>query len=69
MTIRRACGAIGKNEPLQIFKHKGLVHGALFNRDESRILTWSEDGTVRLWAIGKNEPNDLFKRVDNLGWG
>jgi hypothetical protein len=23
----------------------------VFNRDESRILTWSEDGTARLWDI------------------
>ena len=23
--------------------------GAVFNRDESRILTWSEDKTARLW--------------------
>ena len=31
------------------------MRGAAFNGDESRILTWSEDGTARLWdaATGK----------------
>ena len=29
-------------------KHE-RIEGAVFNRDESRILTWSEDGTARLW--------------------
>ena len=33
------------------FKHEKFVNGALFNRDESCILTWSEDGAVRLWNI------------------
>ena len=37
------------------------VDGAVFNRDESRILTWSKDGTVRLWAVGQNEPIQTFK--------
>ena len=27
------------------------VTGALFGRDESRILSWSEDKTVRLWDV------------------
>ena len=35
--------------------------GAVFNRDESRILTWSGDGTARLWAVGQNEAIQTFK--------
>ena len=38
-----------------------IARGAVFNRDESRILTWSEDGTARLWAVGQNEPIQTFK--------
>ena len=34
--------AVGQSEPLQIFTHGGRVDGAMFNRDESRILTWSK---------------------------
>ena len=29
-------------------EHDGWV-GALFSRDEGRILSWSGDGTLRLW--------------------
>jgi WD40 repeat protein len=31
-------------------KHKGWVFGAVFTSDKGRILTWSGDGTARLWA-------------------
>ena len=27
------------------------VAGALLSRDESRILSWSDDKTVRLWDV------------------
>ncbi|RMD52511.1 MAG: hypothetical protein D6828_05635, partial [Nitrospirae bacterium] len=30
-------------------KHDSEVKGALFNKDETRILSWSGDRTVRLW--------------------
>ena len=31
---------------------RGFGRGAVFNRDESRILTWSSDETARLWDMG-----------------
>ncbi len=33
-------------------KHDNYVSGAVFSRDESLILTWSDDSTARLWDIG-----------------
>ena len=36
------------------------VTGAVFNNDGSRILTWSFDGTARLWAVGSKEPLKTF---------
>ena len=30
-------------------KHSDAVRGATFTQDEQRILTWSDDGTARLW--------------------
>jgi WD40 repeat protein len=36
------------------------IYGAVFSRDGSRILTWSDDWTVRLWAVGQNEPLQTF---------
>ena len=37
------------------------MNGAVFNRDESRILTWSDDKTARLWdaASGKQSGSAL----------
>ena len=32
-------------------KYESSVIGALFTKDDSRILTWSRDGTARLWNI------------------
>jgi hypothetical protein len=52
---------VGQNEPLQNFEHRDRVNGALFSRDESRILTWSKDGTARLWAVGQNQPLQNFE--------
>jgi WD40 repeat protein len=36
-------------------KHEGAVSGALLTKDETRILSWSEDKTLRIWdaATGK----------------
>ena len=32
-------------------QHEGWVLGAMFSSDDRLILTWSQDGTVRLWDI------------------
>ncbi|MCI5163645.1 MAG: hypothetical protein D3917_16845, partial [Candidatus Electrothrix sp. AX5] len=39
----------GKQLLLGFMAHKEEVRGAMFNKDETRILTWSLDGTARLW--------------------
>jgi hypothetical protein len=39
----------------QVFVHQSAVNGARFSRDESRILTWSADGTARLWDAHKGQ--------------
>ena len=47
-------------------KHDSTVSGAVFNQDETRILTWSDDGTARLWdasdgsSIGQPMKHDSF---------
>ncbi|XNO40718.1 trypsin-like peptidase domain-containing protein (plasmid) [Sinorhizobium meliloti] len=35
--------------PVLQLKHNGPVSGALFSKDETRILSWSRDNTLRLW--------------------
>ncbi len=34
---------------MQPIKHDNVISGAQFSRDEQLILTWSGDGTARLW--------------------
>src|SRR5262249_3443284 len=41
--------------------HDGAIRGAQFSRDEARVLTWSWDGTARLWEVSKAEPLQTFK--------
>ena len=45
------------------FEHKQEVLGAVFSKDESRVLTWGRDDTARLWAIGtgSKEPLQSFR--------
>jgi TIR domain len=33
------------------YRHDGVVNGALLNRDETRIVSWSDDKTVRIWDV------------------
>ena len=35
--------------------------GAQFSRDDSHVLTWSWDGTVRLWDVTKPDAVQTFK--------
>jgi len=54
-------GLWSRNELLHIFKHERAVKGAVFNRDETLILTWDseifyEKGTARLWEAATGKP-------------
>jgi WD40 repeat protein len=37
-------------------KHHAAVRGALLTKDETRILSWSSDNTVRLWDVTTGQP-------------
>jgi WD40 repeat protein len=37
-------------------KHDGAVFGAAFDKSRERILSWSYDGTVRLWDAATGQP-------------
>ena len=47
-------------EPLKTFKHGGAVLEASFSRDESRVLSRSDD-TASLWSLVHDEPPVVFK--------
>jgi hypothetical protein len=37
-------------------EHRGEILGARFNRDQTRILTWGQDSTARLWDAANGQP-------------
>lgn len=37
-------------KPVTIINHDEAVRGARWNQDESQVLSWSDDGTVRIWT-------------------
>jgi WD40 repeat protein len=47
-------------EVLPPLRHEDDVSGATFNGDETRILTWSADGTARLWDIARLPSGNLI---------
>jgi hypothetical protein len=40
-------------------KHDDIVQGGVLTRDETRILSWSDDKTLRLWDAGWPKGNLL----------
>lgn len=48
--------------PVLVVRHGNRVNGARWNSDESRILSWGADGTVRLWNAtdGLEDENRLM---------
>ena len=42
-------------------KHDDPVNGALFDKAEARILSWSSDATVRLWDIARLMQGNLIE--------
>ena len=45
-------------------KHEGQINGALILNDGQRMLSWSADGTLRLWDISW-QGNNLFEIACN----
>lgn len=42
--------------PFDIFLHDLSVVGTLLSADESKVLTWSNDGTLRVWDVATGRP-------------
>jgi WD40 repeat protein len=42
-------------------RHNLLVAGAIWNQDETRVLSWSTDDTARMWDVSQpNAASELF---------
>jgi WD40 repeat protein len=50
--------------------HGSSVNGAAFSKDETRILSWSEDGAVRLWdtSTGQQIGHDFLLMDEHESW-
>ncbi|MCP3956627.1 MAG: TIR domain-containing protein, partial [bacterium] len=46
-------------------EHQGKVFGAVFNGDDTRVLTWSSDHTARLWDAATGET--IGSPLEHLG--
>jgi WD40 repeat protein len=51
------------------YRHEKSVRGARFSRDESRVLSWSDDGAVWLWDIATRRQIGTPKKHDGLVFG
>jgi WD40 repeat protein len=45
-------------------RHDEAVSGAVFSRDGSRILSWSNDNTARMWDAASGQPLLTFRHED-----
>ena len=60
MTTRRVCGMRRRaSNSAPRWSTRARFRGAQFSRDERRILTWSSDTTVRLWAAVTGQAGGL----------
>ncbi|MCO5189198.1 MAG: hypothetical protein M9918_13525 [Anaerolineae bacterium] len=48
------------NRPAHSLTHDSSVWGATWNSNESLILTWSDDGTARVWEAGSATPRQTL---------
>ena len=70
MTAPPGCGTRRPaQEVVAPLRHEGGVRGAAFNGDESRILTWSDDGTARLWDAATGQEVVAPLRHEDCGVG
>ena len=50
-------------------KHEASVRGAAFSQDATRILTWSDDGTARLWDAATGAQIGPALKHEGIVWG
>ena len=53
-------------ELLLTTQHGDNVHGAVWNADESQLLTWSSDGTAKIWDTESGDLLLIVQHGDNV---
>ena len=68
-TIRSSAqsATIAVDAPLKLMKHDGRVRQSILSKDNKHILTWSSDGTCRLWSTESDTAIRTFKH-DDRSW-
>ncbi len=62
-----AYNALSKNSKLiNIAKHSSAVVKAIFSNDEKKILSWDENGTVRLWDEETQQSKIIIKHKNEV---
>jgi WD40 repeat protein len=51
----RADGSVVDPQPLVTLRHDRFVNGAMWNSDESQVLSWATDDTARIWNLAGEE--------------
>lgn len=49
-----------------LLKHQGRVSGTTYNHDQTQLLSWSEDGTARIWNPASGEVLQIFRHQDRV---
>ena len=55
-----------KTEPTQTFRHDSHILGSEWNKNKTRLLTWSTDKTAKLWSIGSSTPLNVFRHNNRV---
>jgi hypothetical protein len=61
-TVRALADSFSKRPPTMIMNTGGPIHAAIFTEDERRVLSLSEDGTMRLWDVDTAQPLGVVMR-------
>ena len=64
--IRFLSLSFSAHPPVAVLNHDDVVAGALFTKDERRILSWSYDNTLQLWDVATNEA--IGAPMKHQGW-
>lgn len=59
--------SVARVKPIVTFVgHEGTVQGAIYTADDSRVLTWSYDGTARIWDAATGDVLHVLRHDGHL---
>ena len=58
--------SVNQNTPLVILEHDKPIVGTIFNKNETKILSWSKDRTIKLWSINSSNPLLVLRSPEEI---